>query len=85
MDNGRTLIEPSTSLRRKNFRGVWPIVRLTAIWNYAFHHMEHWNTLNFDHTYLTIPNVKSIDSLTKNKRIILFTCHIWNMREVLVS
>jgi hypothetical protein len=41
VDNGRTLFGPSTSLHRKNCRGVWPVVRLTAIWNCAFHHMEH--------------------------------------------
>jgi hypothetical protein len=41
VDYERTLFGPSTSLRRKNCRGVLLVVRLTAIWNCAFHHMEH--------------------------------------------
>jgi hypothetical protein len=31
VDHGRTLFVPSTSLKSKNCRGVWPVVRLTAI------------------------------------------------------
>jgi hypothetical protein len=38
---GRTLFGPLTSLHPENCRGVWPVVRLTAIWNCAFQHMKH--------------------------------------------
>jgi hypothetical protein len=31
-----------------------------------------WNTLNFDHTYLAIPKVKSDDFFTKTKKIYPF-------------
>jgi hypothetical protein len=58
------IIWTSTSLHRKNCRGVWPAVRLTPSWNCAFHHKEH---PNFDHTYLAIPKVKSDDFFTKTK------------------
>jgi hypothetical protein len=77
-DHGRTLFGPSTSLRRKNCRGVWPVVRLTAIWNCAFHHMEHpqlWSHLS------RYPQREIDWFLRKNKRIILVLSYFRQFRQ----
>jgi hypothetical protein len=76
-DNGSTLFGPSTSLRCKNCRGVWPVVRLTATWNCVFHHMEHpklWSLLS------RYP-LREIDwFLRKNKRIFLVLSYFRQFR-----
>jgi hypothetical protein len=67
-DYGRTLFGPLTSLSRKNCRGVWPVVRLTAIRNLAFHHMECLQLWSHLSRYL---QREIVWFLRKNKRIYL--------------
>jgi hypothetical protein len=81
-DHRRSLFGPSTSLRRKNCRGVWPVVRLTAIWTCAFHHMEYsqlWSHLSppWKLESLYFGNLK-VNSLSKSyKNCMLCTKYVF--------